>query len=517
MSQGEKTLFRIGRFVAVVALGLWMWILLPIAAGYVKRIPDRTKNLPFSGWLRTNMLQDKGGKYVFYDWLSGFLWSWWKWSVTTMIVIAIALSIMIIFVTLALPFTSVLVNSPVKIVAIYYLVSVVSIGYIGFDVAKSEHWDYLIAQAEPVARALLGQEYDDLTDQQKKELHRHIADVEAGINKGTWIINDGKCVLVHVPAGSFAKFGGPGVLIVPEGYVVVTERGGRISRIVGAGYYQLAQYERPQMVVYLPARAERVLVRDVLTRDKMVITSLELLVFHRADRGDESSTSGQYRYDRKVILEKIWSPNGTDWRDTVKSISDQAARDVIAQYDFEDLVAISGEARRNFLVSLVDRMNQTTKGFLGVDVIAANMGAVTISEEAKKALEEKGLVQVRRQTQIGYAEARKEAKIALGEGEREYLRKQGEGRALAAREEGLAKAEGESERVREMLLALNQLPIDEVNKLELLKTMFQGDQYRDAMRMWSSMGRSARGFVPQSASSGDGGTPSSSSEGTRSE
>ena len=126
-------------------------------------------------------------------------------------------------------------------------------------------------------------------------------------------------------------------------------------------------------------------------------------------------------------------------------------------------------------------------------------------------------MQVRRQTRVGHAKAEKEAKIAIGEGEREYLRKQGEGRALAAREEGLAKAEGESERVREMLLTLNQLPIDEINKMELLKTMFQGDQYREAMRMWSSMGRSARGSAPNLASSGDGGVPSSPAEGTRPE
>ena len=514
MSQSEKTLFRIGRFVVVFALGLWMWILLPIAAWYIKNIPDRTKNVPFAGWLRVNNLQDNEGKHVFYDWLSNFISGWWNISIILTGLVIIGLLILIVPATLLFPFLAALVGNPLTIVLSLYLITVISFGYLGFVFAKSSHWDYYITQAEPAARALLGPEYDNISKEQKAELHRHIADVEVGINKGTWIVANAKKELLHVPAGSFAKFGGPGVLIVQEGHAVVLERSGRISKIVGAGFHQLAQYERPQMVVYLPTRAERVVVSDALTRDKMVVKTMELLVFHRADRGDQSSFSGSYRFDRKTILERIWSPKGDDWRDSVKGVSDSAARDMIAQYNFEDLVSITGDARRKFLSDLAERINRITKDFMGVEVIAANLGVITISDEAKKVLEEKGLVEVRRKTKVIQAEGDKEAKIKIGEGEREYLRNQGEGKALAAREEGLAKAEGESERVREMLLALNQLPIDDNSKAELLKTMFQGDQYRDAMRMWSSMGRSARSSGSQFSGDGDVGAPPSSN-GTR--
>jgi regulator of protease activity HflC (stomatin/prohibitin superfamily) len=492
MSQGEKTLFRIGRFVVVFALGLWMWILLPIAAWYVKRIPDRTKNLPFSGWLRTNMLQDKDGKHIFYDWFSGFLKGWWGWSIFFAVVITIGFAIVMTLVTLFLPFAGELTNSPIKIVLILYLISLVSIGYIGFGFAKSSNWDSLIYQAEPAARALLGKEYDNLTEDQKKDLHRHIADVEAGINKGTWVVIDEKAELRHVPAHSFAKFGGPGGLVVPEGYVVVTERGGRISRIVGAGYYQLAQYERPQMVVYLPVRVERVGVNDALTRDKMVIQEYGLLVFHRADRGNESQSSGHYRYDPDLIRRLIWSPKGNDWRETVKSVSDSAARDVIGRYRFGDLVSISGDARRKLAAEFAESINRVTQNLLGVVVVGTNIGAIKISEESKQALEAKNISEIRLQAVVIQAEAEKKAKIIRAEGEREFLKQEGEGKALAAREEGLAKAEGEAEKVRQFLVTLAQLPIDEERKAELVKTLLQGDQYRDLMRMWTTPGRSAR-------------------------
>lgn len=505
MSNAERKIFELGRFIVVVALGMWLCLILPFVAWYVKNIPERSKNLPFASWLRVNNLQDKDGNYVFYDWLSNFLWTWWN----TAFIITVGATMLVggmVSAGFLLPSLSFLLN-PILIGSVFYLMVVLSFGYVGFGVAKSNHWDYLIWRAEPAARTLLGQEYDSLTKEQQKELHRHIADVEAGINKGTWIVANAKKELLHTPAGSFAKFGGPGVLIVQEGHAVILERSGRISKIVGAGFHQLAQYERPQMVVYLPTRAEKVSVFDVLTRDKMVIKSVELLVFHRADRGDKSSFSGMYRFDKTLILDKIWSPKGDDWRDSIKSISDSAARDMVAQYDFEELVSITGDARRKFLDDLVERINKITKDFLGVDVIAANLGSITISDEAKKVLEEKGLVEVRRRTKVIQAEGEKEAKIAMGDGEREYLRKQGEGRALAAREEGLAKAEGESERVRELLVVLAQLPIDDNSKLELLKTVFQGDQYRDALRIWSSMGRSMRGSAPQVIGDGDTNTP----------
>jgi regulator of protease activity HflC (stomatin/prohibitin superfamily) len=499
----EKNVFRWGRLLTVVALGFWMLILLRFAAWYIKRIP-LCRDLPYAKWLRTSLLQDNEGKYVFYNWLSDFLTTWWQWSLLPLGFGGVVLLSLSIASFTTMPILAVLFDHFIKQAIWWELLAVVSFDWFGFRIAKSSCWDALIWRAEPAGRALLGPEYDKLTPEQKNQLHRHIAEVEAGINKGTWLAAAGEQPkLFHVPSDSFAKYGGPGILVVQEGHAVVTERSGRIERIVGAGFYQLRQYERPTLSVYLPTRAERVEIQEALTRDKMVIKSLELMVFHRADRGDQSQASGPFRYDRKIILEKIWSPKGGDWRDTVKAVANQAARDVIAQYNFTDLITISGAERQNLLREFTERINRVTQDLLGVEVIATNLGEIAISDEAKKVLEDKGLVDFRRQTKVIEAEGEKEAKITIGEGEREYLRKQGEGRALAAREESLAKAEGEFERVREMLIALDRLPIDDNSKVELLKTLFQGDQYRDAMRMWTRMGSGGRGITSPLADGGE--------------
>ncbi len=331
------------------------------------------------------------------------------------------------------------VDEKVRFLGLLFLV----IDLFAFQQAKFMAWDAKVWQAEPTGRALAGVEFDELTEEQKQQLYHHVAEASIGINKGTWVVSDGKAELKQAPADTFAKFGGPGVLIVQEGHAVVLERGGRISRIVGAGHHSLGPFERVNMVVYLLSRVERVHIKDALTRDKMVLEDFELLVFHRADRGDESETSGQYRYDPKVIRGSIWNPKGGDWRETVQSVSDSAARDVIGQYNFEDIVSISGEGRRKLILEFTARINAITKNLLGVEVVGVNIGAITISNEAKRALEVKGLSEVERQTAIMNAEAQKEA-----------MARRGEGQALAIRRLEQEKAPIRKELIQQLMEAL---------------------------------------------------------------
>ncbi|MBI4789399.1 MAG: SPFH/Band 7/PHB domain protein [Chloroflexi bacterium] len=427
MSAREKLIFLVGRFLVVAALGLWLWLILPFAAWYVKNIPDKKKNLPFTSWLRVNLVQ-KDGKYVFFDWLSGFLISWWLYSLGWTVGFGLILGFGAFLPVLA-PIYDAVGNLTLGYVAI-----ILGTGYFGFNQAKSYNWDYLLIQAEPTARALLGPEFEKLTEDEKKQLYRHCADVEAGINKGTWLVAGGRSELKHVPADSFAKFGGPGVLVVQEGHAVVLERSGRISRIEGAGFYQLAQYERPHFVVYLPVRTEKVQIGAALTRDKMVIKNFNLMVFHRADRGNQSASSGQYRYDPELIRTLIWSPKGQDWPETVKSVADSAGRDVIGRYHFEDLVSISDESRRRLTVEFTECINKVTKALLGIEVVATNIGAITLSDDATNALEAKNISEIRRQTMVTDAEAEKEAIARKGEGQALAIRHLEQEKAAIRRE-----------------------------------------------------------------------------------
>lgn len=503
MTQGKR-LFGFGKLFTVTALGIWIWPLMAFVAWYTDHIPDTEMNLPFAGFLRTH-------QPAFYKWLARFLRSWLAHSMLITVLLSFAILVGGWFLNeLVVHQLGFIYDRWEKIILYLYGFLVVSTSYFGFSSAKYECWDILVWQAEPAAKLLVGgdQEYDILCSEEKEKLKHHVAEASIGINKGTWLVTQGKAVLVNPPADTFAKFGGPGVLVVQEGHAVILEQRGSISGVVGVGVRFLKPFERVNLVVYLALLSEHFDVEHVVTKDKVVIEKMEMYIYHKVDSGDKSRKNGMYPFDVRVILEKVWTPKGSanleksaNTGGAVRSVANTAVRDVVAQYDLAEVITATGEIRKRVKAEFCEAIERVTDAAMGIKIVVVDIGAVTIPGDAQKKLLDRWLVDWEAQI-----------KRIRGDGEREYLRKQGEGRALAAREEGMAKAEGESERVREMLLALSQLPIDDNSKAELLKTMFQGDQYRDAMRMWSSMGRSGRSFAPQSTGSGGGGAPSSSEE-----
>jgi regulator of protease activity HflC (stomatin/prohibitin superfamily) len=286
-----------------------------------------------------------------------------------------------------------------------------------------------VASAAETARAMYAQ-YKGFTF---REAWQAMIGIQLGLHKVTQLVASGE--LQTTPAaGPLARFGGPGVLVVEEGHAAVLMASGKVTRVVGNGVTWLRPFERVHMVVYLPSRTEKVTVNNVMTLDQMVLDSLEFLVFHRADRGDGSSQSGAYRFDEKIIREKLWSPKGSDWRDTVKAVSEATIRDVIAQFRFEDIVSVSGVERSDLIRTLTARINEQIQGSKGIEVVGCNIGAIGMSQAAKEALQKKGLAEVERQRQVIEAEAEKEVTARRGEGKAIEIRRIQQEKAAARRE-----------------------------------------------------------------------------------
>jgi WD40 repeat protein/regulator of protease activity HflC (stomatin/prohibitin superfamily) len=251
----------------------------------------------------------------------------------------------------------------------------------------------------------------------RAQLWRWAVDVELGVHKIEQLVAGGEVKILRPASGDLARFGGPGVLIVEEGHAVVLQQSGRVTNVVGNGITWLKPFERVSMVVYLSPRSEPVVVENVATQDKMMLDSFELMVFHKTDPGERTNWSGQIPFDPKLIIEKIWSPKGGDWREAVKGMSQSVVRDYVAQYTFADILAISGADRDRLVHDLKERINVNTKAVLGVEVVAVNLGTIRISKTARQVLEEKILAEIRRQSKVIDAEADKEALARKGEGE----------------------------------------------------------------------------------------------------
>jgi len=173
---------------------------------------------------------------------------------------------------------------------------------------------------------------------------------------------------------------------------VILEQNGRLSRVVGRGITWLESHERVSMVVPLQTRSERVVVEQVVTKDRFWIEELELMVFHKVDQGPEEdqTENGQYPFSENILLTKVWTMSGGDWRGSIKAVSETAARDVVGRYDLEQILPIAGKPRVDFKDALKREINRVVKGFMGVEVVVVDIGKVRVPEEAKRRLAESG-------------------------------------------------------------------------------------------------------------------------------
>ncbi|MCX7838031.1 MAG: SPFH domain-containing protein [Anaerolineae bacterium] len=454
MSRRERLIFVLGILIVAMALGLWLWLLLPFAAWYVKNIPDVNKNLPFASWLRTQQQR-------FYDWLSGLLMTWFRTGMLLTVVLG-GVSVGLVYVTPPLGLLPASLEKPVIAGTMIYVFSIFST-FMGFFSAKSSHWDVLFWRAEPAARALLA-DYDDPTKPPDPDVVRHIVDAEIGINKATWVVSQGKVKMHHPAAGKLAKFGGPGILIVEEGYAVVLYKSGKISRVVGRGLNKLLPFERPHMIVPLAAQAVSLEVRYLVTQDGGLLEIIEGLVFCKLDAGRRNRDSdARYPFDDELILDKVWSPKGSeDAKDAVsavKPISESALRQVVARHTLHEFFDNFEQTRLKIRDELVSEANQITDPLLGFKVIAAAINKIEMPKETEQKLWQRWAVVK--------DEHIKEKEAAI---ERERLLTISEGEAARVEREERARIQAQLERERRMV-DIDAARLEQVELQELRRRM----------------------------------------------
>ena len=510
MTRQVETLIISGSIIVLALLYplgsiLW-WLTLWIAAWYIKRIPE--KRLPYAAFFATH-------QPTFYIWMSGFLTYWLQypmmiffgilvvgtlgWGVFTLKLIPLAI----------LPsWLNLLTPIWVQVLAIFFLLA----DYFSFGPAKFMFWDAYIWQAEPTARLLVGgeEEYNKLSAEDQKRLKRHIAEASIGINKGTWLVTEGKAKLVNPPTDTFAKFGGPGVLVVQEGHAVVLEQKGAISGVKGIGVHFLKPFERVNLVVYLAMQGEHFEIGHIVTKDKVVIEKMELYIYHKVDSGDKSRKNGMYPFDIRVILEKVWTPKGAEKEDksanlgeAVLAVANTAVRDVVAKYDLADVITATGEVRKKIKAECCEAIERVTDFAMGIKISVVDIGAITIPVDAQKKLLDRWLMDWESEIErikvgavVAKAEADYHSKIAKAEATKIATMVEGEGIAYALRAREIAKAEGAAEKIRQVGAVKGYL--DNESFLGLIKYVFGEEFYRTLAEFQNQQMQSLRSVPSES-------------------
>ncbi|HSN73454.1 MAG TPA: SPFH domain-containing protein [Anaerolineae bacterium] len=209
-----------------------------------------------------------------------------------------------------------------------------------------------------------------------------------GLSQGTLEVRDGKVEALGKHEKGLARIGGPGDLIVQQGHAVILEKDGRVTRIVSSGLTPLRTFERVSMVVPLGSMAERVSVHNVITKDMVILDRFECWVFHKVDAGLEEMQvmDGQFSYNERTLLEKVWKANGKDWREAIQAISTRCMRHVIGDTEIEKLIAMTDDERKKFNERLQERINRLTTRSLGVSILGVDADAINIPAEVANQL-----------------------------------------------------------------------------------------------------------------------------------
>jgi regulator of protease activity HflC (stomatin/prohibitin superfamily) len=215
-----------------------------------------------------------------------------------------------------------------------------------------------------------------------------------------------------------SKFGGPGLLVVGEGNVVVLERNGEITRILGKGTYTLERGEWFKEPIETKGihdlrggGGDPVTVKDVRTKDgvplKITIGGwcrLELkgdTDKRPASRyaGAESSSpviapDSQYPIYEATIRKAVYGTGKGGWQDAFPKGGVGALRDVVAKYTFEQIFPSPGpEDEEGTHQRMVAQMEKEIKEAIGEGpaakgIVAGGIGIREINppEEMRKAM-----------------------------------------------------------------------------------------------------------------------------------
>jgi len=294
-------------------------------------------------------------------------------------------------------------------------------------------------------------------------------DVFLGINKIVQMVKDDDVYTMNKPAGWTARFGGYGFLIVQDGYAAVLEKGGKYTRLVGAGVHGLQSFERVNTVVPLRSLFAEKVFEKIATKDGVLINELKLLIFAKVDDGRDvpdtdvnaseicrmlRTTPGSlFTYNEYIIRQRLWKIFGGQANikkiieDVLLAIADTQLRAVINRYTLDDIFVPGDDPMRQGIRDAIKRevaeaINKITQGFLGVTVSGTDIGAIRIPEDAERRLLDNWMADWNQRISRTQAITGKSVKEIEAEAERraKEIEAEAERRAMITKAKGAAEA-----------------------------------------------------------------------------
>lgn len=289
------------------------------------------------------------------------------------------------------------------------------------------------------------------------------------------------------------RVGGPGYLVIYNDTVVITERGGRLERLLGTGFPFLERFEKVWEVIDL--RPQRwVYEVSAMTRDGIPVTCEADVSFQIDDRvADESgnlqpqqpTSEEPYPYAREAVFRAAtsrwirdpdWKGPPMDWAGRVViGFTEGILRNILAEYRLDWLLAPTGsdsQIPREAIRKRLEEELEKEAPRVGAKILRVDLGEIRVKDE-----------EISRQwLEAWQAEWESRALITRTEGEAEFLRMD------------IAQARAQAEMVLTLTQALQSVATSEAE----LRPYLLATRFVEALR-WMSFDPFTRVCMPPEA------------------
>jgi len=249
----------------------------------------------------------------------------------------------------------------------------------------------------------------------------------------------------------FSQFGGPGTLVVGEGNVVVLERGGRLSRILGQGTYALQRgewFKEPAETKGIHdlrgGRGDPTPVKNVLTKDGFPLDftvgggcRLELKAdtdkrpASRFAGGEASSPvlapNSQYPIYEETIRKAVYRTGDGGWQKSYPGGAIGDLKDVVATYTFDEIMGSPGQ-ELNIDKRIVKQIEEKVKEAIGDKpsgrgLVFGGIGIsdIQIPEDVRDVVLQRWKAPIERVVKLGAAETKRQEVVVESQGRAEKI------------------------------------------------------------------------------------------------
>jgi regulator of protease activity HflC (stomatin/prohibitin superfamily) len=251
----------------------------------------------------------------------------------------------------------------------------------------------------------------------------------------------------------FAQFGGPAMLVVGEGNVVVLERGGKLSRILGQGTYALKRnewFKRPVETKGIhdlrggagaPIEVKQVQTRDGVPLEFRIAAKFGLELKEDTDKrpasrfaGGEASSSviapdSQYPVYEATIRKAVYKTGDRGWKTLFPTAAAKVLRDVVATYTLDQIFGMAGAGHepgsdKRVIRQIEEKVKEGVgvgPAALGLNLAGVAILEVTMPDDVREVMNQRWTAPLRRDVKLLDAETKRMELLEESKGRADFI------------------------------------------------------------------------------------------------